>query len=53
VADGYDAIAERYAAWAASFESPTMRWVEKLLALIEDGSRHRVHGRASTWSRRR
>jgi SAM-dependent methyltransferase len=29
---------ERYAAWAASFESPTMRWVEKLLGLIEDGS---------------
>jgi SAM-dependent methyltransferase len=38
VADGYDAIAERYAAWAASFESPTMRWVEKLLDLLEDGS---------------
>jgi ubiquinone/menaquinone biosynthesis C-methylase UbiE len=38
VARGYDAIAERYAEWAASFESPTMRWVEKLLARLEEGS---------------
>jgi cyclopropane fatty-acyl-phospholipid synthase-like methyltransferase len=27
---GYDAIAERYAEWAASFETPALRWVEKL-----------------------
>ena len=27
---GYDAIAERYAEWAASFDSPAMSWVEKL-----------------------
>ena len=39
MARGYDAIAERYADWAASFESPTMRWVEKLLARLEDGSK--------------
>ena len=38
VADGYDAIAERYAAWSASFESPTMRWVEKLLELLPYGA---------------
>jgi SAM-dependent methyltransferase len=38
VEGGYDAIAERYAEWAASFESPTMRWVEKLLARLEGGS---------------
>jgi SAM-dependent methyltransferase len=39
VASGYDAIAERYAEWAASFESPAMAWLEKLLARIEDDSR--------------
>ena len=38
VASGYDAIAERYAEWAASFESPAMTWLEKLLGKIEDGS---------------
>lgn len=38
VARGYDAIAERYAEWAASFESPAMQWVEKLLDELEDGS---------------
>ena len=38
VADGYDAIAERYADWAASFESPTLAWVDKLLARLEDGA---------------
>ena len=36
---GYDAIAERYAEWAASFESPALRWVEKLQARLPDGSR--------------
>jgi SAM-dependent methyltransferase len=38
VASGYDAIAERYAEWAASFDSPTMSWLEKLLARLDDGS---------------
>jgi SAM-dependent methyltransferase len=36
---GYDAIAERYAEWAASFESPAMRWVEKLEERLPDRSR--------------
>ena len=35
---GYDAIAERYAEWASSFETPAMRWVDKLLARLPDGS---------------
>jgi SAM-dependent methyltransferase len=35
---GYDAIADRYAEWAASFESPTMRWVEQLLTELPEGS---------------
>jgi ubiquinone/menaquinone biosynthesis C-methylase UbiE len=38
VARGYDTIAERYAEWAASFESPAMRWTQALLTNIEDGS---------------
>ena len=38
VATGYDTIAERYAEWAASFESPAMKWLDKLLARLEDGS---------------
>ncbi|HMJ00305.1 MAG TPA: class I SAM-dependent methyltransferase [Gaiellaceae bacterium] len=38
VASGYDSIAERYAEWAASFESPQMRWLERLFAKLEDGS---------------
>jgi SAM-dependent methyltransferase len=36
---GYDAVAERYAEWAASFESPAMSWVEALQARLPDGSR--------------
>jgi SAM-dependent methyltransferase len=36
---GYDAIADRYAEWAASFESPAMRWVEKLEERLPEGSR--------------
>ena len=32
---GYDAIAERYAEWAATFESPELRWVEELLSRLE------------------
>jgi cyclopropane fatty-acyl-phospholipid synthase-like methyltransferase len=35
---GYDEIADSYAAWAASFESPTMRWLERLLTELPDGS---------------
>jgi SAM-dependent methyltransferase len=35
---GYDAIAERYAEWASSFESPAMRWVEALQARLPDGA---------------
>jgi SAM-dependent methyltransferase len=36
---GYDAIAERYAEWAASFESPVMRWVELLEERLPERSR--------------
>jgi SAM-dependent methyltransferase len=35
---GYDAIADRYAAWAASFESPVARWVEKFAERVPAGS---------------
>jgi len=35
---GYDTIADRYAAWAASFESPAMRWLERLLIELPEGS---------------
>jgi SAM-dependent methyltransferase len=38
VARGYDAIALRYAEWAASFHGPTMRWVRDLLDLLPPGS---------------
>jgi ubiquinone/menaquinone biosynthesis C-methylase UbiE len=38
VAAGYDAIAERYEEWAASFESPVMAWVGALLERLEPGS---------------
>ena len=36
---GYDAIAERYNAWADSFETPERAWIGKLLARLEPGSR--------------
>jgi SAM-dependent methyltransferase len=36
---GYDAIAERYAEWAASFESPALGWVEKLEQRLPERSR--------------
>ena len=36
---GYDAIAERYAEWAASFESPAAAWVGKLEERLPEGSR--------------
>ena len=35
---GYDAIAERYAEWAATFESPELQWVEELLSHLQDES---------------
>jgi SAM-dependent methyltransferase len=36
---GYDAIADRYAEWAASFETPAAAWVEKLLRRLPERSR--------------
>jgi len=36
---GYDAVAERYAEWAASFESPAAAWVEKLEQRLPERSR--------------
>ena len=36
---GYDAIAERYAEWASSFESPALRWVELLEQRLPERSR--------------
>jgi SAM-dependent methyltransferase len=36
---GYDAIADQYAAWAASFESPAGAWVAKFGELVPAGSR--------------
>jgi SAM-dependent methyltransferase len=35
---GYDAIADRYQEWASSFHTPAMRWLDDLLARLEDGS---------------
>ncbi len=35
---GYDAIAQRYNEWAATFETPELRWIEDLLSRLEDGS---------------
>jgi SAM-dependent methyltransferase len=36
---GYDAIADRYAEWAASFETPAAAWVEKLQQRLPERSR--------------
>jgi SAM-dependent methyltransferase len=36
---GYDAIADRYAEWAASFESPAAAWIEKLEQRLPERSR--------------
>jgi ubiquinone/menaquinone biosynthesis C-methylase UbiE len=36
---GYDTIAERYAAWAASFETPASSWLAKFLELVPAGAR--------------
>jgi SAM-dependent methyltransferase len=38
VARGYDAIALRYAEWAARVESPTLEWLRDLDARLADGS---------------
>jgi SAM-dependent methyltransferase len=39
VEEGYDAIADRYAAWAASFETPVETWVDAFLARVPPQSR--------------
>jgi len=39
VASGYDSIADAYAEWSASFESPALQWVDRLLGLLQPGSR--------------
>lgn len=39
VARGYDAIADTYAVWAATFESPALLRVEQLLELLPEPSR--------------
>lgn len=36
---GYDEIAERYADWAASFETPAARWLAKFFELVPAGAR--------------
>lgn len=36
---GYDAIADRYAEWAASFESPVARWLAKFVERVPEGAR--------------
>ncbi len=36
---GYDAIAERYAAWAAGFETPVSSWLAKFVELVPAGAR--------------
>jgi SAM-dependent methyltransferase len=38
VAEGYDAISDRYFEWASSFHTPAMRWLDDLLERLEDGS---------------
>lgn len=38
VAEGYDAISDRYFAWASSFHTPALRWLDDLLQRLEDGS---------------
>jgi cyclopropane fatty-acyl-phospholipid synthase-like methyltransferase len=34
---GYDAMAERFAEWSTSFETPVLSWVADLLALVPTG----------------
>jgi SAM-dependent methyltransferase len=38
VAEGYDAISDRYFEWASSFHTPALRWLDDLLQRLEDGS---------------
>jgi cyclopropane fatty-acyl-phospholipid synthase-like methyltransferase len=38
VAEGYDTISDRYFEWASSFHTPAMRWLDDLLARLDDGS---------------
>jgi SAM-dependent methyltransferase len=38
VREGYNQMADRYAAWAARFDAPTLRWVDRLDALLPDGA---------------
>jgi SAM-dependent methyltransferase len=38
VAEGYDAISDRYFEWASSFHTPAMRWLDDLLQRLDDGS---------------
>jgi len=38
VRDGYDAIAERYAEWSASFESPVGSWVARFCERVPAGA---------------
>lgn len=38
VAEGYDAISDRYFEWASSFHTPAMRWLDDLLERLDDGS---------------
>jgi SAM-dependent methyltransferase len=39
VRSGYDAIADRYAAWSASLETPAARWLSKFIERVPAGSR--------------
>jgi SAM-dependent methyltransferase len=39
VARGYDTIADRYAEWAASFESPVLAWARKFAERVPEGAR--------------
>ena len=38
VRTGYDAIADRYAHWAATFETPELRWVDEFMSVLPDGA---------------
>jgi SAM-dependent methyltransferase len=39
VARGYDAIADRYAEWSASFHSPVLTWARKFADRVGEGAR--------------
>jgi SAM-dependent methyltransferase len=38
VAEGYDAISDRYFEWASSFHTPAMRWLDDLLDRLDAGA---------------